>query len=279
MSFVVESLSLCIDKRNDENGNCDFNGYLEDYVGMIEEHEDMTFTVDVFRRLLDIDKNYRILVNFEITCNQDTIANQVIRYKDAFKLPDGQLKIPYLLYTLHDEIESGIICSFGDKAETIYAKGAYLVLSEPGSKYSDIRNDLVSVAFNEELLERQLELIERVIVGKDKAGYIQRGLDNLVFTDIHDMVKTAQDISNKLCNEEVQNLKTQTDIKIGIYKLIEKWFYLKKFVYVATMSDRSLLMNVYGNDRRKLRQAAKQNSDSIHYVSYSECWRRTLNKS
>lgn len=275
MSEILEVLGACADQRT-ENGCCEFNGYLEDYITILEERGGCEKQLDLFKKFMEINESYRIIVDLQLTCNKETIANQIIRYKDAFKLPEGQLKAPYILYTKVNEKVTGILCSFGGKEESIYAKGAYLVLSEPGNQYEAIRNDVVSVAFDDEVLTHQMDLIKRFVTGSDKAGYIQRGLDMIVFKNLDDMVNTAIGIAENQCTNGVEALKDAEDPRASIYKLIEHWFYLKKFVYVQTMMDKSRLNSMYDGNPKKQRQAAKQNADAIKYVSYSECWKHTL---
>lgn len=274
MSEILEVLGACADQRT-ENGCCEFNGYLEDYITILEERGGCEKQLDLFKKSMEINESYRIIVDLQLTCNKETIANQIIRYKDAFKLPEGQLKAPYILYTKVNEKVTGILCSFGGKEESIYAKGAYLVLSEPGNQYEAIRNDVVSVAFDDEVLTHQMDLIKRFVTGRDKAGYIQRGLDMIVFKNLDDMINTAIAIAEDQCTNGVEALKDVEEPRLAIYKLIEHWFYLKKFVYVQTMMDKGRLNSMYDGNPKKQRQAAKQNSDAIKYVSYSECWQHT----
>lgn len=274
MSEILEILGACADQRT-ENGCCEFNGYLEDYITILEERGGCEKQLDLFKKFMEINESYRIIVDLQLTCNKETIANQIIRYKDAFKLPEGQLKAPYILYTKVNEKVTGILCSFGGKEETIYTKGAYLVLSEPGNQYEAIRNDVVSVAFDDEVLTHQMDLIKRFVTGSDKAGYIQRGLDMIVFKNLDDMVNTAIEIAESQCTQGVEALKDEEDPRTAIYKLIEHWFYLKKFVYVQTMMDKGRLNSMYDGNPKKQRQVAKQNADAIKYVSYSECWQHT----
>lgn len=274
MSEILEVLGACADQRT-ENGCCEFNGYLEDYITILEERGGCEKQLDLFKKFMEINESYRIIVDLQLTCNKETIANQIIRYKDAFKLPEGQLKAPYILYTKVNEKVTGILCSFGGKEESIYAKGAYLVLSEPGNQYEAIRNDVVSVAFDDEVLTHQMDLIKRFVTGRDKAGYIQRGLDMIVFKNLDDMINTAIAIAEDQCTNGVEALKDVEEPRLAIYKLIEHWFYLKKFVYVQTMMDKGRLNSMYDGNPKKQRQAAKQNSDAIKYVSYSECWQHT----
>lgn len=274
MSEILEVLGACADQRTD-NGCCEFNGYLEDYITILEERGGCEKQLDLFKKFMEINESYRIIVGLQLTCNKETIANQIIRYKDAFKLPEGQLKAPYILYTKVNEKVTGILCSFGGKEESIYAKGAYLVLSEPGNQYEAIRNDVVSVAFDDEVLTHQMDLIKRFVTGRDKAGYIQRGLDMIVFKNLDDMINTAIAIAEDQCTNGVEALKDVEEPRLAIYKLIEHWFYLKKFVYVQTMMDKGRLNSMYDGNPKKQRQAAKQNSDAIKYVSYSECWQHT----
>ena len=75
------------DKREEDSGISDFNGFLEDYLSIIETNEEMKETKEVLQALFEEDNDLRIVCNLRLNINKDAIANQIIRYKDAFKLP------------------------------------------------------------------------------------------------------------------------------------------------------------------------------------------------
>lgn len=274
MSSVVDRLSACLDERN-ENAVCKFNGYVEDYLNVIEDLEDKEELRNILERFYEMDEGCRIIVDLAINCNHEAIANQIIRYKDAGKIPQGFFKVPYLVYMNHDHTETGVIFDIGDEEVAMYIKGVYYVLSEPGNLYEELRNELISVGFNSHLMERQFKLIQTFIEGKGKAGHIQRLLDQLCFTSLDSMVEKARTVANKLCSEGVANLKNLEDPKDAIYDCIKKWYYLKKFVYVQTMMDKTRLNTIYEGNPKKQRADAKANADSISYVSFSECWKQS----
>ena len=51
-----------------------------------------------YRLYLKEDNDLRIVCNLRLNINKDAIANQIIRYKDAFKLPKETICCPYIVY-------------------------------------------------------------------------------------------------------------------------------------------------------------------------------------
>ena len=274
MGNLVEKLSACLDERN-EGAVCKFNGYVEDYLNYIEDNENKDDLKAILKQFYSMDEGCRIITQLAINSNQDAIANQIIRYKDVSKLPLNFFKVPYLIYLKHDEIELGVIFNLGNCEEAMYVKGSYFVLSEPGNQYEDLRNDLVSIVFNKDLLEKQFQILTTYFEGKAKAGHVQRLIDQCMFKSLDDMVEKAKVAGNRLCVEEIEKLKEIADPRDTIYECIKKWYYLKKFVYVQTMMDKNRLNTVYEGNSKRQRAEAKSNADAINYISFSECWKRS----
>ena len=67
MSEILEVLGACADQRTD-NGCCEFNGYLEDYITILEEREGCEKQLDLFKKFMEINESYRIIVNLQLTC-------------------------------------------------------------------------------------------------------------------------------------------------------------------------------------------------------------------
>lgn len=63
---------------------CDFNGYLEDYLEVIDSSEDQPMK-DILHALFEENHDLKICVNLRADINRQVISNQIIRYKDAFK--------------------------------------------------------------------------------------------------------------------------------------------------------------------------------------------------
>ena len=51
MSEILEVLGACADQRTD-NGCCEFNGYLEDYITILEEREGCEKQLDLFKKFM-----------------------------------------------------------------------------------------------------------------------------------------------------------------------------------------------------------------------------------
>lgn len=141
---IYDILTTHKDQR-DGGDICSFNGYLEDYLGMIEEDETKTREAEAFRFLHGLDENLRICTDLHLNINRDAIANQIIRYKDAFKMPDGEICVPYIVYGKDDGGQRASIILFGGREDYVFAKAYYYVISEPDNMYEGTRNEIVSM--------------------------------------------------------------------------------------------------------------------------------------
>lgn len=265
---------LCeVKDRRDPMGICEFNGYLEDYLSLIEEEEEKRELYEVFEPLLKKDEDLRICVALRLNINKDAIANQIIRYKDSFKLPHGTIQCPYILYGKFHEAQKAIILTIGDLEEYILAKALYYVMSEPENEYEGTRNEIIACSIGEARKELAMEGMERFFFHNDKAGIVQRYLDGKMFLNYDEMYELAQ----KMASYQLVNLKDilakSENVEDTINQIIATWFLLKKFSYVQYMMDKNNLNRVHEGNVKKQRQAAKEKCDAIGFVSYSELWK------
>ena len=258
---IFELLSEIPDGRNGEK-RCDFNGFLEDYLSYLEDGA----LKDAFLALFEVDKDLRIIVGMRIGVNKDSISNSIIRYKDIFKLGDNALNIPYIVYSRHEEKEKALLLS---EEEYVYAKAYYYALTEPNSRFVDCKNDCVALDMSDK--NRIVDTYK--LLDEKKAGYVQRGLDKKYFENYlasyEHSLKLAEDIKENI----YEKIELAEDKEKYINSCVERWFLIKKFVYVQFMIDKDALKNNFGSNIKLQRNKAKENADSIRFVSISEMWK------
>ena len=135
---IYDILCSTTDQR-EANGICAFNGYLEDYLNVLEKDEANKEILALFQTIWERDHDLRICVDLRLNINKDAIANQIIRYKDSFKLPHGTIRCPYLLYGRYQDAQKAMIVTLGDQQAYVLAKALYYVMSEPENEYEGCR--------------------------------------------------------------------------------------------------------------------------------------------
>lgn len=270
---IYDILCEVKDVRETDTGVCEFNGYLEDYLSIIETVEGKEEIHEILSLLFEEDHNLKICVNLRLNINKDAIANQIIRYKDSFKLPKGTIKCPYVIYGSFDDYQKAIILTLGDKEEYVMAKALYYVMSEPENEYEGTRNEIIALSVNKETTDTLVKAMEAFFVKNRKAGIVQRELDAKLFLNYDEMYELAQ----KIASYQLVNLKdilaASEDKEECINTIIANWFLLKKFSYVQYMMDKNNLNKVHEGNVKKQRQVAKEKCDAIGFVSYSELWK------
>jgi hypothetical protein len=246
----------------------DFNGYLEDFVFDLDEEHPQKL---IFSQIFEEQPNLKIIVNYRFRINKEVIANQIIRYKDAFKIPKRALICPYIIYGKTVRDRDVALIMFGDSFEDyLYAKGAYYSLTDQDSIFSDNRNDVLTLSLSPEYLS--VELVNKMFLEEKSIGALQRELDAKLFKSNQELAAATQKMSNELKEYVMTTIPETTNKQELIYQAILKWFLLKKMIYVQTMVDKILLREL-DNDIKKLRQRAKENADSLIFVPLSEMWR------
>lgn len=274
---IYDILKEVKDKRSTEDAICQFNGFLEDYLSILETNEDKQNEYKVLSSILEMDNNLRIVVDLQLNIHKKAIANQIIRYKDAFKLPQGAIVCPYIIYGMFKEEQKAIVYVYGDKQEYILAKALYYVISEPENEYEGTRNEIVAISMDTASLSERLETIRTFILDDKKAGIVQRNLDCLVFENYEAMYQLAQTMAVTQKDNAKDILKDAKSYEACIYQMIVKWFLLKKFSYVQYMMDKTTLQKEHDGNVKKQRQVAKEKSDAICFVSFTELWKLTRN--
>ena len=274
---ICEILNEVIDFRKSEDGSCAFNGFLEDYLSLLEDDPQQEELYKMLICLFEKDNNLKIICDLQLSVNRSAIANQIIRYKDAFKLPKGAIKVPYLIYGSYQgqrgPVEKAMILTIGDKAAYVYAKSLYYVMSEPDNEFEGTRNEIIATALNMNHLDDTLQAIDTFFMKDAKAGTAQRNLDMKFFKSYDEMYELAYGICEKQKNSLEADLAEAQDTENFIYRNIATWFLMKKFTYVQYMMDKNTLTTKFEGNVKKQRQSAKEKSDAITFVSFSHMWR------
>ncbi len=256
---IYELLGSVADVRKGSNA-CDFNGYLEDYLDTLEEDSNI---LPALKALFEIDNDSRVIVNLRTGVSKDSISNQIIRYKDIFKLENEAIVSPYIIYTKKEEQEKALLLV---NDEYIYAKGIYYCLTEPSGAFQDVKNDIVAI--DDRNVEEVCDTYKKMFT--KRAGQIQRELDSTRFKDYDASYEHALEISNAISENLFDNLKTVENKDRFIRECICKWFLIKKFVYVQYMVNKNILNTRHEGNVKAQRNQAKQNADSIRFVSIAE---------
>ena len=278
---ICDILNEVIDFRRSEDGICAFNGFLEDYLSLLEDDESQADLYALFQQLFDKDNNLKIICDLQLSVNRTAIANQIIRYKDAFKLPKGVIKVPYLIYGSYDgqkgPVQKAMIMTVGDEDAYILAKSLYYVMSEPDNEFEGTRNEIIATALCPSRMEAALKAIDSFFMRDFKAGNVQRTLDGVFFDTYDEMYELA----HQICDAQKANLNEvinqAEDTEAVIYNIIATWFLMKKFTYVQYMMDKNTLTTKHEGNVKRQRQTAKEKSDSIAFVSFSEMWKMKTN--
>ncbi len=265
---VCEILSAKIDERK-QGSDCTFNGYLEDYLGMEENQLDDVLKT-AFETILQEEPDAKIITNLRHEISKDAVSNQIIRYKDIFKLNSRPLITPYIIYAEHENGESRALLVLPySKANYLYGKGMYYCLTEPGSEFAEVKNEIVSIA-SESSAEIAKVFTDMFI---EKAGALQRTLDKKFFTNYEELKATALAAAEEEKQNAIDTLPTLEDRTQQIYQYVVHWFLLKKVLYVQYMVNKIILKTEHDGNVKKQRNQAKINADSVVFLSYSEMWR------
>lgn len=263
---------LChVKDQREANGICDFNGFLEDYLTILEDQEQNHSSL--FQQIWENDHDLRICVNLRLNINKDAVANQIIRYKDSFKLPHGTIRCPYIIYGDFQGAQKAMLFTLGGKDQYVIAKALYYVMSEPENEYEGTRNEIVACSVDREHTELFLDTMERFFHHNSKAGILQRQLDSRLFLNYDEMYETAQAMASYQLVNLKDILSESMDKETTVNNIIATWFLLKKFSYVQYMMDKNNLNHNHDGNVKKQRQTAKEKCDAIGFVSYSELWK------
>ena len=189
---------LCPNTHQKETAQCHFNGYLEDYLTLLEQQEGNQTIREILEQISKLDESLKICVGLQLSINQKAIANQIIRYKDAFKLHADAIVCPYIIYGYKNERQYAMILCEGGREQYIYAKAFYYVISEPDNQFEGSRNEMIALCVNRENMELSVECASRFFEKGEKAGFVQRMLDRKLFSNYQEMYDLAKEMGQTL---------------------------------------------------------------------------------
>ncbi len=267
--LICAILDQKIDSR--KNGDdCTFNGYLEDYLSLETTELDPVLK-EAFAAIQEKEPETKIAVGLRSEINNDAISNQIIRYKDVFKLNGKPLIYPYVLYLKKENDEKALLVVPYSSYGFIKAKGLYYCMTEPGSEFIDCKNDIVAICSDS--AEKIVDTFTSLFTVR--AGALQRGIDKISFTNYEDLKAAALKAAEQLKEEAPAVLAALEDRSAKISEYVTEWFLLKKVLYVQYMVNKNILNSVHEGNVKKQRNQAKINADEITFLSYSEMWRTT----
>ncbi|MDI9517958.1 MAG: hypothetical protein QM266_01365 [Bacillota bacterium] len=267
---IIEILEKKLDSRKGGD-DCKFNGYLEDYIHIIDEEKVDESVRKALELIAEEDNQVRVCVGLKMDISKDAISNQIIRYKDAFKLHGKPITIPFVVYGENNMIDRALVIYPYEEYGYLYAKGQYYCMTEPGSDFVNCKNEIVAVSLKtaEEIFDAYKRLYSVT------AGALQRSIDHNEFSDYEVLKENAIKCADEIRRNAVGVLTVLDDRTNAIYDMVVKWFLLKKVLYVQYMVNKEILNRVHDGNIRKQRNQAKLNSEEIKFMSFSEMWRCT----
>lgn len=265
---IQKILEQMLDSRH-EGLDCSFNGYLEDYLSL-QDKLDPVLT-EAFTTIGNKYPEAKLCVGLKSDINHDAISNQIIRYKDVFKLTGKPLVYPYIVYYSQNEEDHALLVVPMSTGSYLFAKGYFYCMTEPGSLFVDCKNEIVAVSYDDpaKIVQAFDEMFEK------KAGSIQRNIDHEHFNSYEELKALALACAKEQKETAPKVLVGLADRTAQIYQYVVQWFLLKKVLYVQYMVNKDLLNLTHEGNIRKQRNQAKLNADEIPFISYSELWRTT----
>ena len=259
--YMQEKLNEILDVRH-EGTSCEFNGYLEDYLGLISE-EDPEYTC--LSTLLALDRDLKVIKDYRCSLSKESTSNIIIRYKDANKIKNNHIVCDYILYNQNDKV---VVLG----SDYIYAKALFYVLSETPNVLTDYRKDTLVLAYDTDP-EAVKDGYGRL---KGNAIFIQQEIDKQYLGTYEEISNTLIARSEAIMNE-IKNYEYNHDVKrfAFIEDKIIKTFLLKKFIYVHYMLDRNVLKNVHQMNVKEQRTEAKRLSNLVRFIPFQEMWEYT----
>ena len=226
----------------------------------------------MFERLLEIDPELQVCAGLPVEISTKAISNQIIRYKDAFKLPEKSITVPLIIYWQKDQQDRAVMFSLTNYIE---AKGLYYCLTEPDLEFGQTRNEILTMCLKEETTDDVIRAVTSMHEGKKAVGALQRSLDHKYINNVDEMKEEAVVLAKNIFDEVTRELPEMEDRGPLINETIARIFLIKKALYVQYMMSKDLLVNRHEGDVKKQRQFAKAYSDEVPIVSLSSLWRLT----
>lgn len=264
---IVNVLKEIEDSRKGSNLT-KFNGFLEDFLS-VSDNEELKAKLQPIH---DAYPDLRIATDFRFNVNKKTISNQIIRYKDVFKLPHNYFDVSMIIYGEVEGKEFGIILADGTrKIDYLLAKGMYYLLTEQYAVFEDCRNEILVMTY--EHIDELQSFIDSFKDANFRVGQLQRRLDRKYYNGFYDLQAQIMEYAENLYNTAKEDMDQLSDRSVVIFRNIAAWFLFKKLIYVQYMSNRDLLRSESEGDAKAHRTKAKELVDKVPYYPFSEMWR------
>lgn len=227
---------------------------------------------DIFQKMLDKDEELCVCAQLPIEISQKTISNQIIHYKDAFKIGENSVKAPLIIFWKNDDKDRAILFSDTSYVE---AKGLYYCLTEPDGEFGNCRNEIIAMVLGEEFKSDILKAFDEMHGNERAVGAIQRYYDHKYLENVDEMKDKAIALAQSILDDAQQTLPSLEDKGPLINKTIGRIFLIKKAIYVQYMMSKDILASRHEGDVKKQRQFAKAYATEIPIVSLSALWRGT----
>lgn len=262
--MFLAKLTQYLDQRKGGN-DCTYNGYLEDYLvsELLSENAPTSF----FQKIIEEYPDARVCAGLQLPIQENVISNQIIGYKDAFKLNGKPLVVPYMILLTKEEESRMLLVVDQQENNFLYAKGLYLCLTEQEAPFESERNLMIALMadeYAESILERCFD---------QKTGVLQRELDQKYYQSFDKLYELAEQEATQLKDTIVERLSFLEEKEPIINEVVSKWFLLKKVLYVQYMMNRHLLSQRHDGEIKEQRKAARTYSRKIPFVAFSELWR------
>lgn len=264
---VVEILKEVEDSKKGSSAS-KFNGFLEDFLNVTDNEE----IKQVLQPVLEAFPDFRICTYYRFNVNKKTISNQIIRYKDVFKLPYNYFDISIILYGTIEDRDIALLVAEGERnIDYFLAKGLYYLLTEQYGIFEDARNELI--VLTQAHVGEIVEILESYKEPNFRVGPFQRRLDRKYYNGFYELQAYLMEFAQELYDTTAEDLDKVPDRSVVIFRNIATWFLFKKLIYVQYMSNRNLLREENDGDIKQHRTKAKEYVDQIPYIPFSEMWR------
>jgi len=264
--------NLFFKERGDASLAYDFDGTLEEFYAS-EFNDD-----NVKEFLSDLDAqahSLRITVNLKDDIRSN-ITNQIIHYKDAFKINNPALVIPYILYGQKEQEDRAVILMPNEDCAYVYGKALYYCLTEKEGLFDQAMNQILALVLDPERESEIKTSLYSVFSGTESLGYIQRQYDRYYIQNGAHLKELCVTESNRVFNNAKEKLVNAEDKEPIVREAIARCYLLKKVSYVNYMKNKNLLATKFDGNIREMRNKAKEVANSIPFVAFSELWRYPL---
>jgi|BioPla2DNA2_1021312.scaffolds.fasta_scaffold00009_114 hypothetical protein len=240
-----------------------FNGLVKDYLRIYPEDENK----ELFELMLSEKEDIYVYTNFGLKFNLALIVNKKIGYKDAGKIDDNVLKVPYIIYWKNENVQKAMIISFNNYIE---AKGIFYCLTEVDNYFENDKNDLITIHLTDENKDEVFKVFKSMLDEKKSLSAIQKTLDRKYINDVDLMKDDCINISQQIFDRAIKIILPLEcdDRKPYIEEAVARAFIIKKALYVRYMSNKHLLNKRHFGKQSLQRAFGKSYVNELPTVSY-----------